>query len=144
MRCFTTWIFCTLVVLFSAEVSAAISVTKVSNMSFGDRVVGVPATVTIAPTDSGAAVFNATGMTSGHTLTCSITTDPINISNGGTGSQNRIQVGNFQISGCPSTVPPSGTVNNIGVGATATIQANDNQGQFTTSTANFRLVVATY
>jgi hypothetical protein len=144
MRSFVAWTFCVIALLFSAQLSAQIVVTKVSNMSFGDQVVGTAKIVTIAPTDSGAAVFNATGMTAGHTLTCSVTTNPINITNGGAGASNRVAVNNFQISGCPATVPSTGIVNGIGVGATVTINASTQQGAFTTAAANFRLVVSTY
>jgi len=123
--------------LFSTSLSAA--VTKVRDMAFGDQVVGVPKVVVVGPTEAGAAVFNATGLIPGRTVTCSILTKPVNITNGGSGSQNTIQISAFIISGCTAVVPPGGTINNIGVGATATIQANDNQGAYSGSDT-FRLV----
>jgi hypothetical protein len=131
----TTFVF---MVLFSAKASAQ-TIQLIRSMSFGDQVVGVGATVVVAPTDAGAAVFNASAMTPGRNVTCSFSNSSVTLSNGGIGTNNRITVNNFTISGCTAIVPPSGTISNIGAGATATITTSKNQGAYTGSNT-FRLV----
>lgn len=132
MCSFTMRIVSITAILFSAEISAAISVTVVKDLSFGDQVVSFPATIVVGPTDSGAAVFNVSGMTPGKTATCTVSNT--SITNGSGGGNNSITVSNFTINGCSSSgvvVPPSGTINGIGVGATATITAAKLQGAYT-------------
>lgn len=139
MRFFVVLIFCVLVYLISAESYAAVSVVKVKDLYFGDQVVGVAKTVVVAPTDSGAASFNATGMTPGRTVTCSIRSISA-FTNGSGGANNKITLNAFTINGCTSVVPATGNINGIGVGATATITAAKLQGAYT-GTATFRLVM---
>ncbi len=114
------------------------TVTLVKNMDFGIKTQGVAATVVVAPTSSGAAVFNASGMTVNKTATCKITTTSVTLSNGGSGATNQITVNAFTINGCTTKVPASGQILNIGVGATATIAANDLEGDYS-GTAIFRI-----
>ena len=138
MRFFVAWTFF-VIVLFSANAFAAQAVTMVSNMNFGDQVVGIGVSAVVNPNDAGAAVFDATGLTPGKAVTCTVTTAPINIVIAGGGATRTIAVNNFIISGCTSVVPASGSISGIRVGATATVKNTNLSGQYTASNANFRL-----
>ena len=128
-----------LMIFFSVELSAAITVTLVRNLDFGYQILGLAKSVIVAPTDSGAASFNASGLTVGRTTTCSVTSSSITLSNGGSGTTNQITVNAFKISGCTTPVPSGGQILGIGVGATAVINTNDLAGDYT-GTATFRIV----
>jgi hypothetical protein len=130
-------IFCVCMVLFSTGVSAQ-AIANPSGLSFGDQVVGVPATPIIAPTAAGAAVFNVTGMIPGRTVTCRLISNSVNITNGGSGGNNRIAISAFTINGCTAVVPAGGAINNIGVGATATITTAKLEGSYS-GTNTFRI-----
>jgi len=127
-----------LVLLASAELYAAITVQLVKNLDFGYQILGLAKSVIVAPTDSGAASFNASGLTVGRTTTCTVTQSSITMSNGGSGATNQITVNAFRLSGCTTPVPPGGQILGIGVGATAVISANDLAGDYT-GTATFRI-----
>ena len=137
MRVFIVKTLFTLLILFSFDLCSQ-TVTLVNNLNFGNQVVGVANTVVVAPTDSGAAVFNATSMTPGKSVTCKIVNSSTTINNGGNGSKNNITVSNYTISGCTSVVPANGQILNIGVGATATITSGDLAGDYT-GTNTFRI-----
>ena len=116
------------------------SITLVSSMIFPVQTWGVGITVTLAANDAGAAVFNATGMIPGRTVTCSISSSSVNITTtGGTGANYRIPISNYTISGCTAVVPATGVINNIRVGARATITASKAEGVYS-GTNTFRLV----
>jgi hypothetical protein len=138
MRTFLVRSFFVLLTLSSSNLySQAIGLVR--NLAFGDQILGVAATVIIAPTDPGAALFNAKSMIPGRHVVCSVPTTSIVITNGAIGIRNRITVNNFTISGCTSVVPANGRISNIGVGARATITANKKQGSYS-GTATFRIV----
>ena len=131
--------FIVLALFVSTELSAAITVTLVRNLDFGYQILGLTQNVIVAPTDSGAASFNASGLTVGKTTTCSVTTSSITMSNGGSGTTNQITVNAFKISGCTTPVPSGGQILGIGVGATAAIKSTNLEGTYT-GTATFRIV----
>ena len=114
------------------------TITLVKNLDFGFRTQGVAATVTIAPTDAGAAVFNATGMIPGRTATCKVTNSSITMTNGTSGTNNQITVNTFRINGCTAVVPATGQILNIGVGARASITTAKVEGVYT-GPATFRI-----
>ncbi len=141
MKVYFKFILLILPFFISFEVFAAVGLTLVKGMSFGDQVAGQAATVVVAPTDTGAAVLNATGMKKKSTATCSYS-NSVTLTNGGGGAANSITISAFNVSGinCAGTVVPAGgQINNIGLGATANISATNNMGSYTGS-ATFTLV----
>lgn len=109
-----------------------------ADMVFPPQLVGTsPAASTIAPNDSGAAVFSAAG-TPGATATV-VVTGSVSLTKAGTG--NTITVSSFTYGGSalntgsitfPTSVNP-GVVNNIRVGANAFFPANSPPGVYTGS-----------
>ncbi len=120
-----------------------ITITEVASLRFPQQVAGTAQTVVVAPADSGAAQFSATGEAlAGATAT--IAEASIEMTTGdGVGSTKRITVDSFTLGGnlaVDGTVAfaADGTISNMRVGGSAVIEADDIAGDYT-GTATFEL-----
>ena len=121
---------------FNASISllAPISITEINALSFPDAVAGSNQSLTVLPTDAGAAEFNATGNANSN-ITVSVVEASINMSDG---SGNDILVDTFAVT-APASFDGSGNANGMKVGATANIEAADPAGSYSGS-ATFRVI----
>lgn len=123
-----------------------ITISEVAGLRFPEQVAGTAQAVVVTPDDSGAAVFNATGEASKLVVASVVESSIEMTTDDGVGSAKRITVDNFELGG---SVLPDGTgafngdgdLNNIRVGGTANIEADDIAGSYS-GTATFRLVYA--
>jgi hypothetical protein len=115
---------------------AAITITKVQNLTFPDQTItGSAFNVVVASTDAGAATFNATG-SNNRNITRSVVEASINMS--APGVTGNIAVDSFTLSG-PTAFNGSGNATGLKVGGTAHVLATSADGDYTGS-ATFRLV----
>ena len=113
-----------------------IAITKVADLSFGNRTItGSAFAVTVATTDSGAANFTATGGNS-RSITTSIVESSINMS--ASGVVGNIAVDTFLLAG-PTAFDASGNATGIKVGATAHVLSTSLDGNYT-GVATLRIV----
>ena len=124
----------------SIRILTALSITEQSALSFPDTEASASAqNVVIAPTGTGAAVFNIAGEAS-RPVTASIVQSNLQITNGST----TVTIGSFTFGGGLSssgtgTLNGSGQLTGAGVGATAAIPANPQAGVYSGS-LTFRVV----
>lgn len=126
--------------------SAVIAITEVQALSFPDTLDGVTVDVVVLPTDGSAAIFNITG-TANVAVTASVVEASITIVNtvGNPNiARNKITVTNWSYGGAVAAdgtafMDANGELNNVRVGATAQMSANDNAGSYV-GTATFRFV----
>ncbi len=123
-----------------------ITITEVASLRFPEQIAGSAATVLVRPEDSGAAVFDATGEAD-RAVTASVLEASIEmITDDGIGAQKRITVDQFAMGGSVDPLgggafDAAGTLNNIRVGGTANVNADNIPGDYV-GTATFRLVYA--
>lgn len=126
--------------------AAPIAITEVQALSFTPALSGTSVNVVTMPTDSRAAIFDITG-TVNVAVTASIVEASIEIFlvGGSTNpAPNRIMVTNWTYGGAVAAdgtafMDGNGELNNVRVGATIQVNANDSPGDFL-GTATFRLV----
>ncbi len=120
-----------------------ITITELASLRFPQQVAGTAQTVVVAPADSGAAQFSATGSALAS-ATATIAEANIEMTTGdGVGSTKRITVNSFTLGGtlaADGTVAfaADGTIDNMRVGGSAVIENDDISGDYT-GTATFEL-----
>lgn len=120
------------------------SITEVQPLEFPITTIGQDAIVTVSPADVSAAVFIATGSPS-TAMVGSVVENQIWVDNGLSGkNSNKIKVGNFTVGGNMglngnTVFDGRGIADNLRVGATAEVRANDPAGTYT-GTATFRVL----
>lgn len=125
---------------------AIIAITEVQALSFPDTLNGVTVDVVVLPTDGNAAIFNITG-TASVAVTASVVEASIVMVNpvgNPNAAGNKITVTNWSYGGTVAAdgtafMDASGELNNVRIGGTAKLSANDNAGSFA-GTATFRFV----
>lgn len=130
----------------SIKLVEAIAVTEVAALRFPEQIAGTAAAVVVAPADSGAAQFNSTGDASRNIVASVVETSIEMVTGDGVGSAKRITVDNFTTGGAVAAdgsgaFDGTGALNNIRVGGTANMEADDIAGDYV-GTATFRLVYA--
>ena len=126
-----------LALLFVSYPLSSQNIIKLTDLVFPVQVWGLATTVTVAVNDAGAATFTATGI-AGRTAFVRVTTNSVNITNGGGGVNNRITINNFTVNNQNPVFNALGQINNIRVGARATITASKKEGEYSGS-ATLRL-----
>jgi hypothetical protein len=121
-----------------------ITLTTVQDLSFAPQPVGEAVDVLTTAADSRAAVFSATGEANAVAQTSVVEPSIEMVTGAGSASGERITVDTFTYGGSLATdgstaFDGSGEINNMRVGATAHVEADDVQGDFV-GTATFRLV----
>lgn len=127
---------------------AVIVITEVQALSFMNIAAGTSTTIVTAPGDTNAAVFNATGDVSAA-VTVSIVENNVNITTGsGNGAQRKIPITAWTFGGSLTDAGGSGTasfdasgiLNNMRIGASATVDANNLAGDYS-GTVTLRVVL---
>lgn len=107
-----------------------LTVSNTQPLIFGDAVVGVAETRTIAATDAEAAQFNIVGIP-GDNVIISVVQPSIDMLTGsGTTAQEQIPVSSFTIFPTGGVMTLSAGVNTASVGASAFIQVDDVEGNY--------------
>lgn len=113
-----------------------ISITELQDLRFPDQIPGIAATVTVAPSDTGAAQFRVTCDSSTQRVRIRIPTTSVTLSApGGSSSGYRITADTFTTNygGTNTSAYCSGGQLTIRVGARITINTNDVEEDFTGS-----------
>lgn len=120
----------------------ALSITENAALDFGEEAVGYSGSIVIAPADG--AQFSVSGHPN-YQVQASIVESSINMTTGdGVGATKQIPVGSWTFGGNLNgsglgTLDGSGSLTNMRVGATATVEDTDIAGDYSGS-ATFRLV----
>ncbi len=133
-------------ILFTArmEVMPPVTVSESQAISFPTVTSGTAATVTISPTDTGAAVFSVTGRPM-ENITASIAEEQIVLFSGyGRTPERRIVIEGFTLGGDidatrSARIGQLGTLDDMRLGATAKIEAENQPGVYSGS-STFRVV----
>jgi len=130
----------------SASLYQSIALTNVNGITFPEHeVVTSDTNITVAPADTGAAKFSATGAPD-RAVTGSVTTDSVSLqcSTPSTCNRETMTINNFTYGGDMNnsgnaTFSNDGKLNNLLIGATQQINASNNAGTYS-GNATFRLV----
>ncbi|PCJ19635.1 MAG: hypothetical protein COB04_05535 [Gammaproteobacteria bacterium] len=125
-------------------IGTSLAIYEQQGLSFGNQL--IPSTDTdliVAPANAKAAFFNATGEPN-LAVTASIVERKISLSNGLSGKKNKMDVTDFTLGGSVDasgngSFNAQGLLDNIRVGATATISSTNNLGAYQ-GTATLRVV----
>ena len=109
-----------------------ISISETQSLDFGETVSGSASTIVVAAADANAAVFTATGDAS-ETASVQIVESSITMTTGdGSGTTKQITVDGFSLGGDVSggAITFTGGADDIRVGATANVEAEDIAGNY--------------
>ncbi len=114
---------------FSLMGQTPIGVNRLSDLVFPVQVQGFAVTSVVAPNTPGAALFSISGQPN-QTLKCKTVSKNVKMmTSGGSSKPYKIRVKAFLIDGC-TQIGPTGFLNNVSIGATAQIKANNVEGDY--------------
>lgn len=129
----------------NADLLSNIVLTKSQDMTFPDQEIGTAQTYVVSPTDTGAAVFTATGSASKN-VTGSVTTASVSLTcttaatcGTETITANTFTTGGDMAANGDATFDGTGNLSNLRIGASEVVTATNKAGSYAGS-ATFRLV----
>ncbi len=121
-----------------------LTVTEVNSLRFPEQEAGTAQALPVLPTEAGAAQFNITGEPQRGIVVNIVETSIEMITDGGGSTAKSITVDSFDFDGVnpidgSGTLDVNGNLNNVRVGGTAHIEAEDVSGDYV-GTATFRVI----
>ncbi len=133
-----TFALCTLCVLSAWAGAAPIVITEQKGLTLGNAVAGFAATLVIAPTDAGAAVFSASGDPNTPVIASIVEGSIVLTTGSGSGAGRQIVLDSWTFGGSlaadgTAVLDAQGKLSNMRVGATANIESDDIGGDYSAS-----------